>query len=239
MGPLKNNSSTLWVVGTPLNDDGKLSNDAIDCINKADLIIAESKKGGFPYLKQTQYLPTTPLFFLDPFREDSWKELQALMKSLAHEGKRIVLISDTGMPILFDPGSQVLNWARSLTYEIRSVPSATSWGSACALSGWEPPFLILGFLSRDTEQRKSQLSQLRNATHHAVLLDTPYRFETLLNQAKETLGSDREVFLAWEVAKPQERLIWGSIKNIQREAEIHSLKKGEFILIIQGVSRVK
>ncbi|MBM4303045.1 MAG: hypothetical protein FJ112_01820 [Deltaproteobacteria bacterium] len=231
--------STLWIVGTPLDDEGKLSASAIECINSADLIIAESKKNGFRYLKQTEFKQSTPLFFLDPFRNEIHKEIQTTLRQIAKENKKVVLFSDTGMPILFDPGSEILKLARELKFTIRSIPNATSWGTACALCGWGPPFLILGFLSREIADRKKQLAQITNASHHTVLMDTPYRFEALIDHVTEVFGPKQEVFLAWELAKPQERLIWGTIQQIQREAEQNSLKKGEFILIIRGNSRVK
>ena len=234
---VKKQHSTLWIVGTPLSDEGKLSQDAIECFNSADLIIAESKKVGFKYLKQSSFQESAPLYFLDPQRDQVKKELFDKMKELSTQGKQLVLFSDTGMPLLFDPGDEVLEHARRLHYVIRSVPSATSWGSACALSGWKPPFLVLGFLSREIPQRKQELSQLKSATQHIVLMDTPYRFESLLAHAAEVLGPDREAFLAWEIAKPEEKLIWGSIAHLQREAMKFSLKKGEFILIIRGLSR--
>lgn len=237
MADAKKQPSTLWIVGTPLSDEGKLSQSAIDCIGSADLIIAESKKVGFRYLKQTEFKDSTPLYFLDPERDQVKRELFDKMKELSTQGKQLVLFSDTGMPLLFDPGEEVLEHARRLHYVIRSVPSATSWGSACALSGWKPPFLVLGFLSREIPQRKLELSQLKGATQHIVLMDTPYRFEPLLDQVASVLGPEREAFLAWEIAKPEEKLIWGSIAHLQREAMKYSLKKGEFILIIRGLSR--
>lgn len=242
-GPVANSNrprkSQLFIVGTPLSDEGSLSREAISCINQADLIIAESKRNGFRFLKQTERKETTPVFFLDPFREQEWKELEKQLKALANSGGNAILFSDTGMPLLFDPGVEVLNLAKQLNFSIRSVPSATSWGSACALSGWHPPFLILGFLSRDLSKRKSELSELKNSKHHTVLMDTPYRFEALLAHVAEVLGSDREVFLAWELSKPEEILLWGTVHSIQREAEKMGLKKGEFILIIRGQSKVK
>ncbi|MFM8316355.1 MAG: SAM-dependent methyltransferase, partial [Deltaproteobacteria bacterium] len=229
----------LFIVGTPLSDEGMLSSEAIQCINQADLIIAESKRNGFRFLKQTERKESTPLFFLDPFREQEWKELEKQFRVLANTGGKAVLFSDTGMPLLFDPGIEVLNLAKELKFSIRSVPSATSWGSACALSGWQPPFLVLGFLSRDLSIRKSELSELKGSKSHAVLMDTPYRFEPLLAHIAETLGPDKEVFLAWELSKPEEILLWGTVHSIQREAEKLGLKKGEFILIIRGKSKVK
>lgn len=231
--------SQLFIVGTPLSDEGLLSREAIECINQADFIIAESKKNGFRFLKQTERKETTPVFFLDPFREREWQDLKSKLKTLSTSGARVVLFSDTGMPLLFDPGTEILNLARELNYTIHSVPSATSWGSACALSGWVPPFLILGFLPREVADRKLELGKLKNTAYHTVLLDTPYRFEALLSQIIEVLGGQREIFLAWEIAKPEEKLLWGSAQSIQREAEKLGLKKGEFIVIIQGMTRVK
>lgn len=235
----KPQKSTLWIVGTPLSDEGKLSAEAIACINKADLVIAESKKVGFPYLKQTEFSDSTPVCFLDNLRDAAREDLFQKLTEASQQQKQVVLFSDTGMPLLFDPGEEVLAFAKKLKFSIRSVCSATSWGSACALSGWNPPFLVLGFLDRDLNERKKQLGRLKGASHHTVLMDTPYRFESLLSQVAEVLGGDRQCFLAWEISKSDEQLIWGSIKELQREAKKLSLKKGEFILIIRQDSRVK
>jgi 16S rRNA (cytidine1402-2'-O)-methyltransferase len=231
--------STLFIVGTPLSDEGALSPEAIRCINQADLIIAESKKVGFRFLKQTQRNESSPVFFLDSLRDSTWEDIQRAFSDGPSQGQNIVLFSDTGMPLLFDPGIQVLELAKKLKMRIRSVPSATSWGTACALSGWNPPFLVQGFLSRDIPERKEQLRELKTHLSHAVLMDTPYRFEALLSQIAEVLGENRTLFLAWEIGKPEERLLWGTVRSIQREAERLSLKKGEFIVIIQGTNRVK
>ena len=227
-----NSPSTLFIVGTPLSDEGSLSKEAIGCLNSVDFIIAESKRNGFRYLKQTEKRESVPVFFLDPFRESEWKELKGLLEKMAPTGAKVALFSDTGMPLLFDPGAEILKLARELKFEIRSVSSATSWGSACALSGWEPPFLVQGFLNRDTAIRKQELGQIRSLPYHTVLMDTPYRFEALMSQVGEVLGPDRQLFLAWEISKPEERLLWGTARSIQRIAEKQALKKGEFVLII-------
>ncbi|NBY19785.1 hypothetical protein EBQ74_05970 [bacterium] len=237
--PAIRETSQLLIVGTPLSDNGLLSLEAIDQISKAQLIIAESKKNAFRYLKQAKVPQGVPLFFLDNIRDKDWADLTNQLKTLAQSSARVVLFSDTGMPLLFDPGAEVLNLARSLKYEVHSVPSATSWGSACALSGWNPPFLVYGFLPRDLGERKQQLSQLKLTPHHTVLMDTPYRFEALLSQIAEVFGNERELFLAWEISKSDEQLLWGSVRSIQREAEKKGLKKGEFVIIIHGASRVK
>lgn len=237
--PAAHKISTLFIVGTPLNDQGSLSSEAIHCLSSSDLIIAESKKNGFRFIKQAGVKEPTPIFFLDNIRENHWIELKQLIQNLAKKSSKIALFSDTGMPLLFDPGAEVLNLAKSLNYEIKSVPSATSWGSACALSGWNPPFLVFGFLPREIDDRKSRLQELKPSIYHTVLMDTPYRFEALLSQIAEVIGNEREVFLAWEISNPEEKLLWGSVQSIRREAEKLNLKKGEFILIIQGLSRVK
>lgn len=237
--PVPNKKPVLFIVGTPLSDEGILSHEAIECIQRSNLIIAESKKNTFRYLKQAQWNDKTPVFFLDNIRKQDEIELKQQIKKLSQVSGQIVLFSDTGMPLLFDPGTEILGFARELRFEVHSVPSATSWGSACALSGWGPPFLVHGFLARDASERKQQLTELKSASYHVVLMDTPYRFEALIGQVKEVLGEEREVFLAWEISKPQEKLWWGPVQSIQREAEKQGLKKGEFILIIRGLSRLK
>ena len=65
-------------------------------------------------------------------------------------------------------------------------------------------------------------------------MDTPYRFRVLLEGCRDLLGLKREAFLAWEIAKPDERLVWGTLGTLEKAANTHSLQKGEFILILKA-----
>ncbi len=223
----------LIVIGTPLNEEESLETRAAQAISLCSVIIAENRKPAFRYTKPHWNKVTPPeLFFLDNLSKPEEQRLYDRLRLAFTQGAKVALLSDTGMPVLFDPGSEILHWCRTLGFNIRSIPSATSWATACAMSGWEPPFFISGFLPREQGERLKELKRLLSVEGHIVLMDTPYRFEALLSQVKAAINPKRQIFLAWEISKPCEQYFWGTASELENFAKIHQLSRGEFVLII-------
>jgi 16S rRNA (cytidine1402-2'-O)-methyltransferase len=223
--------AVLTIVGTPLSESGKLSAEAFAALAACQVVIGESRKVTFRLIKEDGKNPQRKVFLLDPPRKEEWEALSAALTELAKTGGQAALLSDTGMPILFDPGAEVLELARKLRFEIRSLPAATSWGAACAISGFAPPFHIVGFLPRENADRILALHQLKDLKAACLFMDTPYRYRLLLKQLTEVFGTARQAFLAWEIASAAEFFTWGSLATIEKESDLRQLQKGEFILI--------
>jgi len=225
----------LTVVGTPLKETEVLSTEALKALNEATIIIGENRKTLFAHLKRGAVSQEgREIFFLDPPRRQEWQMAEeALCKLLPHGGKA-VLLSDTGMPILFDPGREALEFCKSKGFTIRSAVAATSWGAACSISGFLPPFHVEGFLPQKKDERLSRLRILTKLPSNIVLMDTPYRFELLLSQVIKAFGPSRAGFVAWEISdREKESFIWGSLSHIENMATNLALKKGEFVIIVK------
>lgn len=227
---------TLFIVGTPLADAAPLSSEAIRSLEKATVIIGESKKVLDRRLKNVPAVSNKSVFFMDPYRREEMEAIQASLRQAREDGAAVALCSDTGMPILFDPGREILEFCRSLGFTIRSSPGPTTWATACAISGYSPPFLLLGFVSQKQAERENDLQKLAASVAHVVLMDTPYRFRSLLNAAKQSFGRTREAFVAWEISSADERFLWGTLEELEQKCESEKLAKGEFVLIVQGKS---
>ena len=223
---------TLWIVGTPLDETAAPSPDAMAILAAADVVVGETRGITCKWLKQAGRDPNRGVFFMDPPRDAELEAASEELERLAKAGGRAALFSDTGMPIAFDPGKAILDICRRLKFTIRSVPAATSWGTACALSGFEAPYHVMGFPPRDTDERRLFLSRLKNVPGTLALMDTPYRFRLLLKGTAEALGKNREAFLGWQIATASERLLWGSLGSLEKQCEALSLDKGEFVLVI-------
>lgn len=227
-------SAELWIVGSPLHEGETFSPEVRKRLAACDIVIGESRKAAGRYLRDTPL--KSPLFALDPPRKDTFDDLKQELKKLSGTGGRAALFSDTGMPLLFDPGIEVLEYCRTLGFAIRTLPGATSWGSACALSGWSPPFLLYGFLPQKAEARKSELQRLAGEMSHVVFLETPYRFSTLLEELGAAFGPRRPLFLAWEIGRPEEFYFWGTLAELDRIRKQRGMQKGEFVLIAHSKS---
>lgn len=224
-------NASLFIIGTPLDDTSPLSRESIGFIQEAKLVFAESRKRTMGLIKRSGGNPEDDRFiFLD--RPPPHSLVEATLRKVWEGGETAVLLSDTGMPILFDPGREILETALQIGFQIRTAPSATSWSTACAVSGLPPPFLVYGFLPQKSSERLSALRAISPLREHTVLLETPYRFQLLLNEAMSVFGPRQGAFLAWEIARPGERYLWGSLRRILNTASASLPKKGEFVLIL-------
>jgi 16S rRNA (cytidine1402-2'-O)-methyltransferase len=225
--------ATLYCIGTPLYEEHLLDPQAKSILERSVLVIAESKKITYRYLSQLPQKPKDDaIFFLDPHRKEEWERLEEALKGIQKSSGIVALLSDTGMPILFDPGVEVLHLCRKLGFQIHSTIGATSWGMAAALSGFSPPFFTEGFLPRDNAERILRLKELKLVKAALILMDTPYRYQLLLKQCIETLGK-RNAFLAWELTKKEEHLLWGTLPELEKVSRELKLEKGEFVLVVK------
>lgn len=224
--------SKLFLVGAPLDEEATFTPDAVALLSKCKLVFAEQKKVFEKQSKRSQLsLADKEIIYLDNVKD--YKEIEKIISTAKSEN--VALLSDTGMPVLFDPGNQILKLCRKYHYQIHSVPTATSWATAACLSGFQPPFLLEGFLPQEKEARRAKLLALKNAAGHKILMETPYRYAALLTEIKETFGDKTSVFLAWEIASPNEFNYWGTVQELLKESEKRNMKKGEFVLIIEDV----
>lgn len=224
--------SKLYLVGAPLNEEANFMPEAVRLLENCTLIFAEQKKVFEKQSKRSGLaLLGKEIIYLDNLKD--FKDIERDLQN--RKGLTAALLSDTGMPVLFDPGNFILKICRKLKFSIHSVPTATSWGSAACLSGFQPPFLLEGFLPQEKQARKTKLNALKNASGHKILMETPYRYQSLLMEIKEVLGGDTPLFLAWEIASPNEFNFWGTVSELLRLSESKNLKKGEFVLILEDV----
>lgn len=228
---------TLYIIGTPLSESKPLSKEAVEILQTCPFIIGESKPVLDRYLKGHD--AKGERFHLDPPRPDEKAFILEALDKCKKENQSVALLSDVGLPILFDPGDYVLEHCKKLGFQIRSVPGPVSWATACAVSGWGPPFLVYGFLGRESGERARELARIKKSDAHTVLMETPYRFKKLLKELVEALEPKRPVFLAWEIGKAEEDYYWGPLTDLTRYAESRGMEKGEFVLLIKGLSSVK
>lgn len=225
--------SIFTVIGVPLQENQPLPLKSKQILEQCDVVVGESRKSTHRLLSKTQLKKEAQLFLMDNMSTSVLKDLEIALRQTQEQNGNACLFSDTGMPILFDPGREVLGIARRLGFSIRCEPGPTSWGTACALSGWTPPFLVAGFPPAKTLERQETLRSWAQLPYHLVLMDTPYRFQTLIKDCQEIFGAKRQVFLAWEIGSAEEVYSWSTFSELTRMTHEKNLVKGEFILIVE------
>lgn len=225
--------ATLWILGVPLDDGLPLRPEARAVLQRAAYVVAESERRFTTLAKRSGCaIATEHVSYLDNARPTTLSAVDTRLKELAGTDAEVALLSDCGMPLLFDTGASVLGRARSLGFRVRSVPDATSWATAAAISGFEPPFLVLGFPPREPADRMRFLAAQTRQPAALVLLDTPYRYRKLVEDTAKVLGPRRSAFVGCDLGRKTERCTWGTLGELARASA--DAPKGEFVLIVEG-----
>jgi 16S rRNA (cytidine1402-2'-O)-methyltransferase len=102
-----------------------------------------------------------------------------------------------------------------------------------ALSGFaHDQFFFAGFLPADSAGRRNALDRLARIEETIVILDTPYRFRTLLEDIAKSKLQHRQAFVATELNAPSERLYRGTLTEIL--VKTVDLSKPEFVLVLSA-----
>ena len=152
------------------------------------------------------------------------------------EGKTAAIISDCGTPLFSDPGHLLVDLALQNRIDVIPVPGASSLLTALVGSGLDfEKFYYYGWLSPKKDIRRKQLLDLRKRKETIVLMDTPYRLKTLLEDIVKLLGANIPCVLAFELTKEKEKFYRGNAQNILSAVERENLK-GEFVLILRNTN---
>lgn len=222
-------NAKLYIVATPIGNYEDLTLRALRILKECDFIICEEFKEARRFL--SHFKIEKELFSLNEHNENEVAD--ELLLKLA-EGKTAALISDCGTPLFSDPGHLLVDLAIQNKIDVVPVPGASSLLTALVGSGLNfEKFYFYGWLSPKKDIRRKQLLDLKRRKETIVLMDTPYRLKTLLEDIVKLLGSNIPCVLAFELTKAGEKFYRGNSQNIFSHVEKENLK-GEFVLIIKN-----
>jgi len=177
-----------------------------------DGLIAESEKEGRFYLKRFganfREMPIVP------FNEHT-KEMEELLLPM-QKGEKWGLISDAGLPIIADPGYELVRKARDMGVIVRAFVGPSSIILALMLSGLPSQrFAFHGYPPRkETEQWLVDMEK-RSSEEKAtqVFIVPPYKNEQTLQMLLEVLSSKTELCVAWDLTMPTQSVETRSISE--------------------------
>ncbi|MCD6551987.1 16S rRNA (cytidine(1402)-2'-O)-methyltransferase [Thermotoga sp.] len=217
----------LIVVGTPIGNLEDITIRALKTLRNVDLILAEDTRRTVILLNK--YRIKKPLL---SFNEKNSKRRIKEVLPLLKEGKTVALVSDAGMPVISDPGHNLIEECWKNGVEVDVVPGASALTSAVAVSGFPgSKFIFEGFLPRGKNRRRL-LRTLKEERRPVVFFESPERLISTLKDILEILG-DREIFIAREMTKMHQEFFRGKVS----EAIKHFEKKktlGEITVILSG-----
>ena len=219
----------LFVVATPIGNLEDITRRALRILSEVDLIAAEDTRQTKKLLDHYKIL--TPMTSYHKFNIRS--KTDYLLQTIK-EGKKVALVSDSGMPGISDPGYELIRESVNQDIRVIPIPGPSAVITALAVSGLPTDkFVFLGFLPKKPGKRRGVLKELSDFDGTIVLYESPFRLVKCLQDILYVLG-DREVVVARELTKIYEELVRGKTSEVLLKFEQKS-PKGEVVILIKGV----
>jgi len=187
-----------------------------------DALIAESERGGYTFLKRMG-LPRLPVYLLN-------EHTQHLDDLLNIPEMRVGLISDAGLPCIADPGANLVAAAHKKGVIIEAIPGPSSILMALQLSGLTgQTFTFHGYFPREQHEFTAQMVALPKGVSH-IFIETPYRFEKIVQWLLASLHSSDLLCLATELMGPSQKVETASIQAWKQNRPLSGKHRTVFII---------
>ena len=223
---------TLYIVATPIGNLGDLSPRALDALKSVAAICAEDTRHTRQLL--AHYGVEKPLLALHEHNED---EMAGKLVARLLAGDALALVSDAGTPLVSDPGYRLVRAARAAGIRVSPLPGPCAFVAALSVAGLPSDrFVFEGFLPAKAGARRERLSKLASEPRTLVFYESAHRITDALDDCIEAFGEGRPAVLARELTKLFETVLDGSLADLgAKVAADPNQRKGEFVLLVQGV----
>jgi 16S rRNA (cytidine1402-2'-O)-methyltransferase len=221
----QSNKSTLYLIATPIGNLEDITLRALRTLKEVDKIYAEDTRVTVKLLNHYEIKKK-----LISFHEyNQLMKIGNVIKDL-ESGMNIGLVSDAGMPLVSDPGFELVRKVLDNGFNVVSLPGANALLPALIMSGIKThPFLFYGFLDSKPSRRSLELKELKYRTETLIFYEAIHRIKQSLKAMFDVLG-DRTFCLAREITKNYEEIIRGTLSEYEEIPEL----KGELVVIIEG-----
>ena len=221
----------LQVIATPIGNLADLSERARTALAEADVIAAEDTRHTGSLLRTLGLV--RPLVSLHEHNES--QRAPELLARLA-EGATVALVSDAGMPLLSDPGFELVQRAVAAGCEVTVIPGPSAVTAALAVAALPTDrFCFEGFLPARERERRAALAALAQERRTLVFFEAPHRIAATLVDMAAELGAGRQAVVARELTKAHETIYRGALGELaQRAASEENFARGEITVVVRG-----
>ena len=225
-----NRIGTLYVVAVPIGNPDDVTVRAIQILRNVDLIASEDPTVTQQLLAYHHIRATVTSYGPGDLTEKAAVLLQRLRR-----GTTIALVSDTGSPLVVDPGSLLVTGAHAQGIPVVPLPGPSVVIAALSVAGFPcDSFYFLGDLPRTISSLTRRLVDALERDVPTVVLCTEHSLARAL-QVLVRLAPRRPVVLAVSLTTSNEILIRGTASQVSRKLpDLHGL---DLTIVLAGRNR--
>ncbi|MGO4053055.1 16S rRNA (cytidine(1402)-2'-O)-methyltransferase [Staphylococcus pseudintermedius] len=224
----------LYLVGTPIGNLEDMTFRAIYTLQHVDLIACEDTRVTKKLCHHFEL--TTPLKSYHDHNKE--QETETLIDMLV-AGKTIALVSDAGLPLISDPGYELVVRAREQGVTVVPIPGPNAGLTALMASGLPSfTYTFLGFLPRKSRDKTALLETRMYQDSTLLLYESPHRVKDTLEVIAQ-IDAERTVTLGRELTKKFEQITTAPVTSLLEQLETDIPLRGEFVVIIEGATPIE
>lgn len=219
---------TLYLVPTPIGNLQDITERAIEILKGADVIAAEDTRHTRILLDHLGIAG-----HVVSYHEHNKKEAGPKIIAMLEEGKTVAQVSDAGMPVISDPGADLVRLALADNLPIVPLPGPNAALTALVASGLDArQFAFIGFLPKITAKQKKLLTDMSRVPVTLIFYEAPHRLKDTMDTLIKYLG-DRKAVTARELTKKFETFRRGTLKELREELNEND-PRGEYVILVEG-----
>lgn len=221
-------NAILYIVGTPIGNLGDISPRALKTLGECDFIAAEDTRVTIKLLNH--FGINKPLI---SYHEHNSREKNPIIIERLLGGQSCALVCDAGMPVISDPGEQLIKQCHEKGITVIAVPGPSAVITALSVSGFEAGrFTFEGFLTTSKSKRRKHLEELVIEKRTMIFYEAPHKLAATLQDMLQYFG-DRNICIVKELTKIHENI---EITTLLKALEKYKtqIPKGEYVLILEG-----
>ncbi|ATY93461.1 Ribosomal RNA small subunit methyltransferase I [Candidatus Hodgkinia cicadicola] len=144
----------------------------------------------------------------------------------------VCVVSDSGTPLVCDPGYKAVKALCDAKYKLISVPGACA--VTCALVCAQMPtnkYLFVGFLPKSKQRAKTQLISYISTGIALIAFESPRRIKTTIKTLIEIAGGDLKISVCIELTKFNEKIVKGRAQDVYNQL-YQLVPMGEITLLV-------
>ena len=221
-------SGTLYLVPTPIGNLEDITERAVEILKKADVIAAEDTRHTRILLDHLG-IAGHPISYHEHNKETAGPKLIEMLL----EGKSVAQVSDAGMPVISDPGADLVRLALEAHVPIVPLPGPNAALTALVASGLDArQFAFIGFLPKITAKQKKLLTDMSRVPVTLIFYEAPHRLKDTMDTLLKYLGN-RKAVTARELTKKFETFRRGTLQELRAELDEND-PRGEYVILVEG-----
>ena len=228
---LRHSCGTLYIVGTPIGSPDDLTVRARTILRQVSIVAAETPLATQALL--AHHGISSRITSYGPVR---YEEKIAVLIEQLKAGHDVALVSDSGMPVIYDPGRLLITAAHSSGCPVAVIPGPSALTAAVAISGYGGDRIIFHGRLPQTERRLDEFfAALKRKTATTVMFAPARVLLPILSSLGRVLP-ERHATIAVNMTKPGEAIYQGNARTLLKQARSIP-QEAEITVVLSGWQR--